>query len=28
MKLLDGDFKPGDEIKVTAKDDELVFQRK
>ncbi len=28
MKLLEGDFKPGDKIKVTAKDDELVFQRK
>jgi ATP-dependent Clp protease ATP-binding subunit ClpB len=27
-KLLAGDFKPGDKIKVTAKDDELVFQRK
>jgi len=28
MKLLEGDFKPGDKIKVTTKDDELVFQRK
>jgi len=28
MKLLEGDFKPGDKIKVTAKGDELVFQRK
>ena len=28
MKLLEGEFKPGDRIKVTAKDDELVFQRK
>jgi ATP-dependent Clp protease ATP-binding subunit ClpA len=28
MKLLEGEFKPGDKIKVTAKDDELVFQRK
>jgi ATP-dependent Clp protease ATP-binding subunit ClpA len=27
-KLLAGEFKPGDKIKVTAKDDELVFQRK
>jgi ATP-dependent Clp protease ATP-binding subunit ClpB len=27
-KLLDGDFKPGDKIKVTAKDDGLIFQRK
>ena len=27
-KLLEGDFKPGDKIKVTTKDDELVFQRK
>ena len=27
-KLLEGDFKPGDKIKVTVKDDELVFQRK
>ncbi|HTB82446.1 MAG TPA: ATP-dependent chaperone ClpB [Candidatus Sulfotelmatobacter sp.] len=28
MKLLEGEFKPGDKIKVTAKGDELVFQRK
>ncbi len=28
MKILERDFKPGDKIKVTAKDDELVFQRK
>jgi ATP-dependent Clp protease ATP-binding subunit ClpB len=28
MRLLEGEFKPGDKIKVTAKDDELVFQRK
>jgi ATP-dependent Clp protease ATP-binding subunit ClpB len=27
-KLLAGQFKPGDKIKVTAKDDELIFQRK
>ena len=27
-KLLAGEFKPGDKIRVTAKDDELVFQRK
>jgi ATP-dependent Clp protease ATP-binding subunit ClpB len=27
-KLLAGEFKPGDKIKVTAKDDELVFQWK
>ena len=27
-KLLAGEFKPGDKIKVTSKDDELVFQRK
>ena len=27
-KLLAGEFKPGDKIKVSAKDDELVFQRK
>ena len=27
-KLLAGDFKPNDKIKVTAKDDELVFQKK
>jgi ATP-dependent Clp protease ATP-binding subunit ClpB len=28
MKLLEGEFKPGDKIKVTAKDNELVFQKK
>jgi ATP-dependent Clp protease ATP-binding subunit ClpB len=28
MRLLEGDFKPGDKIKVTAKDDGLLFQRK
>jgi ATP-dependent Clp protease ATP-binding subunit ClpB len=28
MKLLEGEFKPGDKIKVTVKDDELVFLRK
>jgi len=28
MKLLEGDFKPGDKIKVTVKDDELVFAKK
>jgi ATP-dependent Clp protease ATP-binding subunit ClpB len=28
MRLLEGEFKPGDRIKVTVKDDELVFQRK
>ena len=28
MRLLEGEFKPGDRIKVTAKDDALVFQRK
>jgi ATP-dependent Clp protease ATP-binding subunit ClpB len=28
MKLLEGDFKPGDKIKVTAKGDELVFREK
>ena len=28
MRLLEGEFKPGDKIKVTTKDDELVFQRK
>jgi ATP-dependent Clp protease ATP-binding subunit ClpB len=27
MKLLDGEFKSGDSIKVTAKDGELVFQK-
>jgi ATP-dependent Clp protease ATP-binding subunit ClpB len=28
LRLLDGEFKPGDKIKVTAKDGELVFLRK
>jgi ATP-dependent Clp protease ATP-binding subunit ClpA len=28
MKLLEGEFKPGDRIKVTTKGDELVFQKK
>ena len=28
MKLLEGEFKPGDKIKVTTKNDELVFQKK
>jgi ATP-dependent Clp protease ATP-binding subunit ClpA len=28
MRLLEGDFKPGDRIKVTAKNDELVFEKK
>ena len=28
MRLLDGEFKPGDKIKVSASDGELVFQRK
>jgi len=28
LRLLEGEFKPGDKIKVTAKDDALVFQRK
>src|ERR1700690_1188420 len=28
LRLLEGEFKPGDKIKVTTKDDELVFQRK
>jgi ATP-dependent Clp protease ATP-binding subunit ClpB len=28
LRLLEGEFKPGDRIKVTAKDDGLVFQRK
>jgi ATP-dependent Clp protease ATP-binding subunit ClpB len=28
MRLLEGEFKPGDKIKVTVKDDELVFTRK
>jgi len=26
MKLLSGEFKPGDRIKVTAADNELIFQ--
>jgi ATP-dependent Clp protease ATP-binding subunit ClpB len=26
MKLLDGEFKPGDNIRVTAADNELIFQ--
>jgi ATP-dependent Clp protease ATP-binding subunit ClpB len=28
LRLLEGEFKPGDKIKVTVKDGELVFQRK
>jgi ATP-dependent Clp protease ATP-binding subunit ClpB len=28
LRILDGEFKPGDKIKVTANDEELVFQRK
>jgi hypothetical protein len=28
MKILEGDFKAGDKIKVTADGDELKFQRK
>jgi len=28
LRLLEGEFKPGDKIKVTVKDDELVFQAK
>jgi ATP-dependent Clp protease ATP-binding subunit ClpB len=28
LRLLEGEFKPGDKIKVTAKDDELIFARK
>ena len=28
MKLLEGEFKPGDKIKVTAEGDELNFKRK
>ena len=28
MRLLEGEFKPGDKIKVTVKDGELVFDRK
>ena len=28
LRLLEGDFNPGDKIKVTTKDDELVFAKK
>jgi ATP-dependent Clp protease ATP-binding subunit ClpB len=28
LRLLEGEFKPGDKIKVTAKNDELVFEKK
>jgi ATP-dependent Clp protease ATP-binding subunit ClpA len=28
LRLLEGEFKPGDRIKVSAKDGELVFQKK
>jgi ATP-dependent Clp protease ATP-binding subunit ClpB len=28
IRLLEGEFKPGDKIKVSANDGELVFQRK
>ena len=28
LRLLEGEFKPGDKIKVTTKDDELVFAKK
>ena len=28
MRLLEGEFKPGDKIKVTVKGDELVFEKK
>jgi ATP-dependent Clp protease ATP-binding subunit ClpA len=28
LRLLEGEFKPGDKVKVTTKDDELVFQKK
>ena len=28
MRLFEGEFKPGDRIKVTAKGDELVFEKK
>ena len=28
MKLLEGEFKPGDKIKVTTEDDELFFAKK
>jgi len=28
LRLLEGDFKPGEKIKVSANDEELVFQQK
>jgi hypothetical protein len=28
IKLFEGEFKPGDKIKVAAKDDELVLRKK
>jgi hypothetical protein len=28
MRLLEWDFKPGDKIRVTAKGDQLVFEKK
>jgi len=28
MRLLEGEFKPADRIKVTAKNDELIFEKK
>jgi ATP-dependent Clp protease ATP-binding subunit ClpA len=28
MRLLEGEFKPGDKIKITTKGDELVFEKK
>jgi ATP-dependent Clp protease ATP-binding subunit ClpA len=28
LRLLEGEFKPGNKIKVTAKGDELVFEKK
>ena len=28
LRILDGEFKPGDKIKVTAKDDDLLFSKK
>jgi hypothetical protein len=28
MRLLEGEFKPGDRIKVSARDEELVFEKK
>jgi len=28
MRLLEGEFKPGDKIKVTAKNEGLVFEKK